>query len=314
MHVSIFQSSLCLTCPQLTPAHDYIFFTSFFPGYPLSVALAKNTVLGMAVFATYEGVVEYVPLSSAKSTQSNDHTENGKSDTDTEILVTDPFASATLSRHAAAGFVAGGVHASLSYTFDGISRWRQMNKKKKNVNIMSMARHPVGAASSMIASIRSGGPFLPYALHHATSHMVLFGTYEATKRLLLGVISRHDETGNAEEEEEDIDSHYSSIIAVGLAGGIAGTAQYIVGDYTERLTLLPTGERSAEKMPSANASSSSRSQHPLSSLKLANSARKLRSLPMPRVPDGRSLLLAFIPSAIGFVGFEFGREVISDDD
>mmetsp|Transcript_26121 Transcript_26121/g.52963 ORF Transcript_26121/g.52963 Transcript_26121/m.52963 type:complete len:299 (-) Transcript_26121:49-945(-) len=294
------------------------FFASFFVRAALSllVALAKNTVLGMAVFTTYEGIVEYSPSPSAKSiTQSNedDHnsTENekaGGTDTTGTILVTDPFASATLSRHAAAGFVAGTVHASLSYTFDGISRWRQMTMTKKgNVNIMSMVRHPAASASSMAASIRAGGPFLPYALHHATSHMVLFGTYEATKRLLLGAIpSSKDNNGNAEEEEQDIDNHYSSLIAVALAGGIAGSAQYIVGDYTERLTQ--------GKVPSADASSSSRSQNPPSSLKLANSARKFRSLPMPRVPDGRSLLLAFIPSAIGFVAFEFGRDVISDDD
>mmetsp|Transcript_26122 Transcript_26122/g.52964 ORF Transcript_26122/g.52964 Transcript_26122/m.52964 type:complete len:290 (-) Transcript_26122:49-918(-) len=285
------------------------FFASFFVRAALSllVALAKNTVLGMAVFTTYEGIVEYSPSPSANHTSA----ENGRADdtgTTETMLVTDPFASATLSRHAAAGFVAGTVHASLSYTFDGISRWRQMTMTKKgNVNIMSMVRHPAASASSMAASIRAGGPFLPYALHHATSHMVLFGTYEATKRLLLGAIpSSKDNNGNAEEEEQDIDNHYSSLIAVALAGGIAGSAQYIVGDYTERLTQ--------GKVPSADASSSSRSQNPPSSLKLANSARKFRSLPMPRVPDGRSLLLAFIPSAIGFVAFEFGRDVISDDD
>ena len=270
------------------------------------VALAKNTLLGIAVFSTYEGIIEYSPLPLPASPRLDYYT--GTKDFDSVSNVTapmaDPFANAALSKHASAGFFAGCVHASLKYTLDGLARLRQ------HVTYLSMVKRPL-AVSDTFASMISGAfgnstigtPVLPYVLHHATSHMVLFGTYEGTKRLLLPIIADdHHSDKNGDEQEED-DIHYGNLAAVGLAGGVAGSVQHVVGEYTEQLTLPPSSEKIG--VPSATALSSSRS---------FLLVQKLHSLPMPRAPNARALLLALVPSAIGFVAFEYGREVMSDDE
>ena len=96
---------------------------------------------------------------------------------------------------------------------------------------------------------------------------------------------------NTAIDDEDIviggnenDDDYSSYLddrffIVAFAGGIAGISQQIISDYTEQLMTQRSLTR--KNWPSINK------------------------------PSIKSLLLASIPTAIGFVAFEYGKEVMS---
>ena len=224
--------------------------------------LAKNTVLGMAVFATYKSVVEYeLPSSSAN-------------DRDGDIVSSDLFAAATLSRHIAAGFLGGTAHAGVNYTMDGMVRMRH--------NFFGGVAKGTAPAPS---------PFLPYMMHHAISHGVLFGSYEGTKRVLISFLGGGigENTHHKANHDDDENMHYSNLLAIGLAGGIAGTLQHVVSEYTET-TFVSSYSQIWQKDWTFS--------------------ERLQLLPRASLPSPRALAMAFIPSSIGFVAFEYGKELM----
>lgn len=223
--------------------------------------LAKNTVLGLAVFATYESVVEYELPSPPK--------------TNDDSVPSDPFAAASLSRHVTAGFLAGTAHAGVNYTMDGMVRMR--NK------ILG------GAVKGTALAVPS--PFLPSMTHHAISHSILFGSYEGSKRLLILTFG-NDETNRHTETNYNEDNHYGNLLAIGLAGGIAGTFQHVVSEYTE-ITI----GTSYTKIWQANDLTFS---------------ERLRLLPRASMPSARVIGMAFVPSSIGFIAFEYGKEFLTE--
>lgn len=224
--------------------------------------LAKNTVLGMAVFATYEGVVEY------------DLPYQGEQDTDEKAASADPFASASMPRHISAGFLAGSAHAGINYAMDGIGRLRQLTA-------LDRAQPSLGMAKGTVS------PFFPYMLHHAISHSVLFGTYEGTKRLMVPSL------GGRSLKDDENDVHYSNLLAIGLAGGIAGSAQHVVSNYTETVCVTSYSKIWQNDMT------------------LAQRCRLMPRFPLPSV---RTLAFAFFPSSLGFIAFEYGKEMMTGDD
>jgi hypothetical protein len=267
--------------------------------------LTKNTILGTAVFVTYEDLI--------------DRFDDGKNNNSSIVVAIDPSieegnasssidpyknnslttTTTTLPQHYAAGYCAGSVHACLGRVIDVMYRmqmqlyqqWYKQKAADKNI-------------SSIVSSIihSNNPPFSRYLLHHATSHTVLFGSYETTKRLTTLVfpprinnndrirINNNNTTindedivigGNGNENDDDDYSSYfdDRFFIVAFAGGIAGISQQIISDYTEQLMTQQSITR--KNWPSINK------------------------------PNVKSLLLAFIPTAIGFVAFEYGREVIS---
>ena len=221
--------------------------------------LAKNTVLGMAVFATYEGVVDY-DLAFQTEQERNE-----------EVVSTDPFASASMPRHISAGFLAGSAHAGINYAMDGIVRLRPLTA--------------LGRAQPSLGMVKStASPFFQYMLHHAISHSVLFGTYEGTKRLMVSSLR-----GNTLNDDEN-DIHYGNLLAIGLAGGIAGSAQHVVSNYTETVCVTSYSKIWQNDMT------------------FAQRCRLMPRLPLPSV---RTLAFAFFPSSLGFIAFEYGT---GDDD
>ena len=107
-------------------------------------------------------------------------------------------------------------------------------------------------------------------LHHGTAHAVLFGVYEASKRSLLSLVendTRH--TGNIQRSSID----YLGVVAV--AGGLAGQAQHWISHYSEHFLIL--------------------------------NPSRTKSLALPPRPTIRPMLMAFLPSSIAFVAFEYGR-------
>lgn len=227
--------------------------------------LAKNTVLGMAVFATYEGVVECEFPSSPSYSSPDDKND--------DIASSDPFAAASLSRHTAAGFLAGTAHAGVSYTMDGVVRMRRtiFNGGTKGVVIAPPS------------------PFFLHAMHHSISHSVLFGSYEGLKRCLISSFGAGDDSCHRSDGDQ-VEGDYTNLFAIGLAGGCAGTAQHVVSEYTE--TAFVTSYAKFW-------------QNDLTLMKRL----KLLSKIVP-VPSLRALAMAFIPSSIGFVAFEYGKELM----
>ena len=189
------------------------------------------------------------------------------------MVDSDPFAEASLYRHVGAGFSAGTAHAGVSYTMEGMARIRQ--------TIFSGVAKRTATAPS---------PFWPYMMHHAISHSVLFGSYEGTKRLLISAFGA-DHYNNNGRDDHEID--YSNLYAIGFAGGIAGTAQHVVGEYTEGALVTSYSKIWRKDL---------------------TLTQRLKLLPRASLPSVRALAMAFIPSSIGFVAFEYGKEFMSDDE
>ena len=88
---------------------------------------------------------------------------------------------------------------------------------------------------------------------------------------------------------------WSHVVAISFAGGIAGSMQHVASHYTEVLgkensffSTVSRGKNDSEKIRFFR----------------RNVLQKL-----PVAPTFRSVITAFPPTAIGFVAFEYGKEV-----
>ena len=238
-------------------------------------SLAKNTILGMAVFATYEEAID-------KFAEENQ-----------EVLDWIPTAgeetrdSTRLWQHYAAGFCAGSVQAGLGSAIESVLTLIWQPLQHRFLGASSVATPNTAAATVT---------FVPNLLHHATSHAVLFGSYETLKRaatLALGTISTsntHVDTNNGIEEPPSEDNGFldGQLVAVALAGGTAGICQQFVIDVVDQVIQA---RKSAKKQPIG---------------------KLLTSIQPPRY-SAKSLLMLSIPTSIGFVAFEYGREAVLAD-
>jgi hypothetical protein len=127
-------------------------------------------------------------------------------------------------------------------------------------------------------------------LGNGSSHAILFGSYEGLKRLAdqaVALQSTHlklgvhtDIVALEEGEGDDRPVGLAEIGVVAIAGGIAGGMQQIVTHYAELIE-----ERGS----------------------ITSFLRTTEHVPRPAV---RAVAAAFLPSAIGFMAFEFGRELL----
>lgn len=255
-------------------------------------SLAKNTILGMAVFATYEEMIDLFEVKNQNEDldlidTSSGGVHNGKRQ----------ISSTLLSQHYAAGFCAGSVHAGLESVIESFVAvvWRPLQHRF------------LSPEASAVPSNAARAVFFPNLLHHATAHAVLFGSYETVKRTAKLVLANtnnntddtHTSTGtetNSMEHETDhgfLDGH---LVAVSLAGGTAGVFQQVVGDVTEQMTKALQLERE-------NAAKGKDQQQ---------LGKMIASIRPPRY-SARSLLMLSIPTSIGFVAFEYGREAVIAD-
>jgi hypothetical protein len=124
-------------------------------------SVTKNTILGAAVFETYE----YTVANLAPSPTRQDIVHDNEDESGFKKLEHDVYARASLSTHYFAGACGGSVHAVASTFWESIWNPRLMQT-------------------------------LPaMTIHHAIAHSTLFGCYETCKRALLTNImsERHDE-------------------------------------------------------------------------------------------------------------------------
>jgi hypothetical protein len=182
--------------------------------------LAKNTLLGMAVFQTYELAVE--AMAPAPVFDPNVHTNRR----------IDPYAQASVGMHGIAGGLGGCMHGVAGIVWDMGSAFSRDGGRPSNDAIGTPNR------SRQLRLIA----------HHAFAHAVLFSSYEAFKRGLLlrfqtaspsiAVVDPFDESQPVEGmagKEPMTRIEYLGCVA--LAGGLAGQVQHVVSLYSEQLLM-----------------------------------------------------------------------------
>eukprot|EP00957_Ditylum_brightwellii_P119337 9104115-Ditylum_brightwellii.AAC.1 len=128
-------------------------------------------------------------------------------------------------------------------------------------------------------------------------------------------------TNNEEDQEQKDDARfvkYSQLVSIAIAGGMAGSIQHITSHYSESLLLK---ERIIVPISNIHEASDtavgSSKMNSLGGNKTKKSVpKKIARLPfllqwhtLPSPPPLRSHLWVFLPSAIGFVAFEFGKDL-----
>ncbi|KAK1745991.1 hypothetical protein QTG54_003915 [Skeletonema marinoi] len=240
-----------------------------------SRVFAVNTVLGMAVYGTYEGLIDrYAPVAE-HSDEPNIHVLNngtGQIYTGSEELADendDAMERATLPQHFMAGGLGGASHAILSLGLE-------MKVHNKSTIPQQGMNHNIANATIM-NKIHLQYPTMNYSLsslfHHSMAHAILFGSYQTTKRMLLSNITLPNNNNNYD---------ISHAVIISTAGGIAGQLQHVTSHISEQYLGI-----SGPRVPS------------------------FRHLTWPTL---RSTLLAFPMSSIGFVAFEYGKLMMNADE
>ena len=239
--------------------------------------LVKNTILGMAVFSTYEEAIDR-------------HPEPDPEMMDPTYSVARPVSSTQLSQHFVAGFCAGSVHAGLGSVMESFGSlvWQPLYHRFRSQGVA-----PVAVSNAAKTT------FFPNLLQHSTSHAVLFGSYETVKRMTMLALTTTNTTIQIDSdviEEETGGFIDNQLVAVGLAGGTAGIVQQVASDVTEQITNVLQQKRSGV--------AHGKDQHHMGNL--------ISSIRPPRY-SARSLLMLCIPTSIGFVAFEYGREAVTGE-
>jgi len=270
-------------------------------GIAFSGNLAKHTILGAAVFESYEQSIKWLDLNVSSSLQ----TEG------TFTLGGDVGARTSIPLHILAGAGAGTVHSILTLAAQSLQSFH----------------------TSFTAGTMRTTSFLPpnithHVMHHATAHAILFGTYECTKRILVPIVCNSSAVStineshptftaignnNNDNNNNSNNMFYREMMAVGIAGGIAGQAQHIVSHVTETRWDI-NGERVMQGCHNKKGGGGANSSVNATLETNVGIGIRNRMQTMVRLmPSFRSILIAFPPSAIGFVAYEYGKELVSFD-
>ena len=251
-----------------------------------SATLIRNTLLGMVVFESYGYLVasSVPPIESTSEAKVQDPNGVPSDATSSEhTLYVDDYARASLGVHFGAGSLAGCIHGIGTAVFEG--------------NPFALTRFGGETASNSFSSTtkRFGRQLVASSLQHSVAHGMLFGSYEWIKRSGLSALGdtsdsyANEEHGNAafNPKHKNPNSNTppstiphlgTSYLAIyGVAGGLAGSIQHVVSHYAE-VVFVDSGRPNWQ-----------------------NISR----------PALRPCLLAFPPSAIGFIAFEYGKHVMT---
>lgn len=274
----------------------------------------KNTLLGAAVFGTYENVVTYLDAYNLKSTSSPD--KNNLHQPPSFPLDEDAYSRMSVIQHLGAGACAGTAHGLLSISLDStLYLYNQRVNLAQNFNKTygSIRQHCVQQA------IPWG---MGYTVHHTIAHSVLFASYEATKRTLFHGIhqqrSNNDSRSEANIHENNSQNMFlnGDVIIIGLAGGIAGKIQHVISHYSEQIfnvgedqtNTVGRNKRIVEQQ--LQRGNSNLAKNKTIAMELGKEAIDVtkRILIAPTV---RSTIISFFPSAVGFIAFEFGKDIVA---
>ena len=279
---------------------------ALFSGLPKFV---KATVLGTLLFDVYESSVCELsegPLASLP----NGPFFRGIADRGSVIAKTHPVLADSVI--AITGGTAGGLAHALGYIAwgkgAGVSRmWSEHILSQPRFRGLAVFLKRYGVISISGRSFTPAPPVhtLGTCVSHVLVHSSLFGSYVATKLLLLGFVdevlvpafSRHYDTKHdvtADKSAADVSlarsqaqlkfEHYCGLVCITAAGGVAGIVSETMSAVTENAELEVAGVRQA-----------------LSNLRATNL--------LPRI--GQVLTFsALLPNILGFLAFEYGKEII----
>jgi hypothetical protein len=277
---------------------------------------ATNTVLGMAVFSTYESTIEHLaPTSSSspgedgvaprrrpsRAARGDDDWSGADEGEASAMPPTDAMDRATLPQHLLAGAAGGAAHAALSLALEVKLEAGISSSSSSSSSSLSSSSSPSAGGTSTSRRLRV--PAVRYSastfLHHSLSHSVLFGSYQLSKRSLARLRSHHRRSAGGNGVGGDDDALRFATIAV--AGGLAGQCQHVVGHLSERWLGLAVVDVAAAATANLPASSS------------PSSLRRL-VLSSSFWPTWRSTALTFPLSAVGFLAFEYGKLMMTGND
>lgn len=254
-------------------------------------ALVKNTIIGAAVYGTYEKVIEeYMDSSSNVERMTQNETKNPS------WIKEDAYSRASVMQHFGAGLCAGTVHGLFTTALESTSYLYHQRMYLQNSITNNRSHNTI--KSRMKQKVKQSIPWtVTYTLHHAIAHSILFASYECSKRLLNFDFQGSETTSIQSEENEDsiIPSSAKNIMFIGAAGGIAGQIQHVVSHYSEQ--ILNVSEEGQMR----------KGVEPISSVRAIIKHCRLQP---PKAPTIGPVMVAFVPSAVGFVAFEFGKEIL----
>lgn len=235
---------------------------------------AVNTLLGMASYGTYEGIIDHIaPPEATQSKEGNSSNEMGQSNTGAlqpNDEHDDAMERATLPQHFFVGGLGGTSHAVLSLALE--------MKLSRNESALAKQEQGINSKVAKLNRFHLQHPTINYSLasicHHSLAHAILFGSYQATKRTLLSNVSLPDNNNNNTH-----DITHATIIAT--AGGVAGQLQHITSHLSEQY--------------------------------LGISGTRVSSLRHLTWPTFRSTMFAAPAASIGFVAFEYGKLMVSQE-
>jgi hypothetical protein len=303
-----------------------------------------NTLMGMAVFSTYEGTVGYFAASDNGACRDREHITPDPNEQDSTIksTETDGYDLAQNERylreerntyqedansdrvsipiHFFAGGLGGAAHAALALGLEiklnvanqsgGLSSnngstktlnfplssqfsevWNSIKQRTSSVSPSN------GKSSHLFLTLQH--PVMNYSIattgHHVLAHSVLFGSYQSSKWFLSEYTATLKEekfnsfiSFNLDSSNMETIAH-SSVIAV--AGGLAGQAQHIISHFTEQWFGMTTTHTTEMKQMNFKS--------PL-----------YKRIKQSSWPSFRSTMLAFPPSAVGFLAFEYGKLMV----
>lgn len=272
--------------------------------------MVTNTVLGTAVFQMYEETIVYFDKCNSRNSKEQmvpttfvDHKD-------------DAYKRTMVSQHFVAGLMAGSVHSILQMSFQSIEYFLQQQQQRHPMN--NNRWNPIAAVTSSFPSFRCLTSWsICHTIHHAMAHAMLFSTYEGTKRalqknfMIIAGNDNHDDKNilynknytmseyheylEDGEHQYDHENTLQHAVMIGVAGGIAGQIQHIVSHYTE--SWLQVGENDSPWTHSGKKLN-------MRDVLFANDWKIWRRNGPPSL---RSIWMAFPPSAIGFIAFEFGK-------
>ena len=251
-------------------------------------SLLKSSVLGSVLFMTYDSLYDFVR--SYLPSQADNRTPGSSLTNSTSALIAG----------AAVGACGGIVHGSLSFLWNA-AVFRFGNRKRS---------HPQPIVESKVHS-------LPGTLvSHTLVHLTLFSTYEATKTAGVSVVHSQQliplsDTDRPSTSLPDPNAHKSELVGqealvVLFAGGVSGVVAETAQHYFAPLEYISVKKQ--RNLPGDRRMHAGKQDGGIVRATLLGMRNSLRSS-MRTTPALRNVLSAALPSAIGFLAYEYGKQL-----
>ena len=273
----------------------------------------QNTILGIVLFEAYEYSIAQLENRTKtfrdgkkELSTSLDSNLNHKDKANIELLENRYLIT---SNYFVAGGIAGSIYGILS------------------TGIEKLASSSIFTFDNVAANLETKAPpFLSSSMksigHHSISYSSLFGSYELFKQTFFSLLRSHeyhdstiilDNKMNKDDNRNDIDSihqygDWNHIAVTTAAGGIAGSIQCIISHYSEGMQKnMHSTTPTSITMDGQNSTSNHKIQNRRNITRLKSTFQKL-----PPAPSLRAIIMAFPSSAIGFIAFEYGKDLSSN--